>query len=70
MTTDLRTAGAITTTMLNQCPTVTVDGLEGTLVGILPCGDKVQLALIVGGLRAWKTIDAGTMIAVHREEKP
>jgi hypothetical protein len=69
--TDLRRADEISTTTLNRQPTVTIPTLpplEGTLTGVMGLGDKIQLALIVGGARAWLTVDADTLIAVHRAE--
>lgn len=33
--------------------TIQVAGLEGTLTGVVPLGDRVQLAIVVGGARVW-----------------
>lgn len=32
---------------------IEVAGHTGVLAGVVPCGDRVQLALIVGGARMW-----------------
>lgn len=32
---------------------VTITGLTGTLVGLVPVGDRVQAAMIVGGAHIW-----------------
>lgn len=59
------TAGALTDRHFGR--QVTTDGLTGTLVGLLPCGDDVTLALIVGGARAWKTVAADEPVQVVRK---
>lgn len=47
--------------------TVHVAGLTGTLTGIIAVRDRVQLALIVGGARAWTDLlDGGEGCEVWR----
>lgn len=38
---------------------VELGNLAGTLVGIVPCGDRVQLALVVGGARVFTSAFPG-----------
>lgn len=58
----LKLAGELTE--LHHGREVEVDGLTGTLVGLLPCDGDVTLALIVGGSRAWKTVSADEPVDV------
>lgn len=47
---------------------VDVRGLVGRLDGVIPCGDRVQLVLNVGGLRAeTAALPAGEAVDVWRE---
>ena len=48
-----RTLSTITTAHVNEQRTVTVAGFTGQLTGVLPCRDRVVLALLVGGERVW-----------------
>lgn len=43
----------ITTQHVNEQRTVTVAGVTGSLVGVIPVRDRVQLALICQGARMW-----------------
>lgn len=47
---------------------IKVDGLEGEFVGVVPMpgGQRVVIALIVGGARAWKDVAVGEFVEVWR----
>lgn len=62
---DLRAARQLTDTHFGR--TVTTGELSGTLVGLIPVGDQVTLALIIGGARAWIPVAADTEVAVERK---
>lgn len=72
MSRDLTTLAALNATTTGGIGReVTVAGLTGTLVGVLPlAGDTYQLALIVGRARAWTDVLPGeTEIELHRRRK-
>ena len=63
----LRTLGDLTNIHMGRA--VTVNGLTGTLVGLLPCGDRIALELRVGGTRALTAaLPAETCVEVWQKE--
>ena len=75
MTTDtrghrLRRLADLGDTHLGRTITLT-DGPTGTLTGVIPIGDRIQLALIVGGSRIWTdALPADTHVEIHQRTPP
>ena len=63
----LRTLGDLTNTHMGR--TVEVNGLTGTLTGLIPCGDHIALELRVGGSSALTAaLPVGTCVEIWQRE--
>lgn len=48
---------------------VEANGLRGTLLGVIPFGDRVQLRLDVGGVNLWTSaLPSDAQVQVHPKE--
>ena len=67
----LRTLATILDAHLGRTVTIADDpAMTGTLVGVIPVRDRVQLALILGGRRVFTdAMPADTEIEIHQKEK-